>query len=98
MRHRALSEVDRRRSGLSIGGWLLIILWHAIAFAEEHDMTPRVEHRMFESMTKSWDSLFEEAAAFATEIGRERLINISSSGDGGRGLVTVWYWSHSSRA
>jgi hypothetical protein len=49
---------------------------------------------MFQSMTKSWESLFEEAAAFATEIGRERLINISSSGDGGRGLVTVWYWSH----
>jgi hypothetical protein len=45
-------------------------------------------------MTKSWESLFEEAAAFATEIGRERLINISSSGDtSGRGVVTAWYWS-----
>jgi len=57
-------------------------------------MTPKVEHRTFESMMKSWESLFEEAAAFATEIGREHLINISSSGDtSGRGVVTVWYWS-----
>lgn len=57
-------------------------------------MTPRVEHRTFESMMRSWETLFEEAAAFATEIGRERLINISSSGDAsGRGVVTVWYWS-----
>jgi hypothetical protein len=45
-------------------------------------------------MMRSWETLFEEAAAFATEIGRERLINISSSGDAsGRGVVTVWYWS-----
>ena len=37
----------------------------------------RVQHRLFKSSFKSWDTLCEEAAAFATTIGRERLINIS---------------------
>jgi hypothetical protein len=43
-------------------------------------MTPRIEHGRFKSMAKSWESLFEEAAAFAPEIGRESLIKISSAG------------------
>jgi hypothetical protein len=53
-----------------------------------------VRHRLFESHFKSWDALCEEAAAFASTLGRERLINISvSQGDtGGKGLVFVWYW------
>jgi hypothetical protein len=41
---------------------------------------------------KPWDSLCEEAAAFATEVGRERLINISVSEDRGDGVIFVWYW------
>ena len=41
----------------------------------------------------SWDSVFEQAAAFATKIGRERLITISQSGAGGtEAVVAVWYW------
>jgi hypothetical protein len=60
----------------------------------------RVQCRRFESTTKSWDALVEEAAAFATSIGRERLINISVSAAGGsdtfgfgaKGAVFVWYW------
>ena len=59
-----------------------------------------VRHRIFESTTKSWDELCQEATAFATEIGRERLINISVAagggtelfGHGGRGVIVVWYW------
>lgn len=61
-------------------------------------MTAR--HRIFESNTKSWDHLCQEATAFATEVGRERLINISVAasggtnmlGSGGNGVVVVWYW------
>jgi hypothetical protein len=61
-------------------------------------MTAR--HRIFESSSKSWDALCEEACAFATEIGRERLINISVAasggtnmlGLGGAGVIVVWYW------
>ena len=59
-----------------------------------------VKHRMFESSTKSWQELCAEATAFATEVGRERLINISLAasggteafGFGGKGLIVVWYW------
>jgi hypothetical protein len=54
----------------------------------------RVQTRLFQSTFKSWEDLCEEAAAFATKIGRERLINISvTQGDtGGKGVVFVWYW------
>jgi hypothetical protein len=54
----------------------------------------RVRHKLFKSSFKSWDALCEEATAFATTIGRERLINISVAlGDtGGQGVIFVWYW------
>ena len=49
--------------------------------------------RIFQSTWSSWESLFEEASQFATELGPKRLINISHSADQSRGVVTVWYWS-----
>ena len=60
----------------------------------------KVQCRMFESTTKSWDTLVDEAANFATLQGRERLINISVSAAGGsdtfgigaKGAIFVWYW------
>lgn len=60
-----------------------------------------VAFRHFESTMKSWESMFTEAAAFATEVGKDRLIGLSHShgggqevfGAGGSGVVTVWYWS-----
>ena len=54
----------------------------------------QVRHKLFESALRSWDSLCDEAAAFATSVGRERLINISVSqaDTGGRGVIFVWYW------
>jgi hypothetical protein len=56
----------------------------------------RVVHRHFSSSAASWESLFDEAAAFATRVGRDRLISISHSHNGpnlgGLGVVTVWYW------
>jgi hypothetical protein len=59
-----------------------------------------VQHRVFASSSKSWEALCAEASAFASEIGREKLINISvaaSGGDdlfgrGGTGVIVVWYW------
>lgn len=59
-----------------------------------------VHCRVFESTTKSWDSLVEEASQFASSTGRDRLINISVSAAGGsdafglgaRGAIFVWYW------
>ena len=60
----------------------------------------KVECRVFQSTTKSWDALVEEASTFATTKGRERLINISVSAAGGsdafgigaKGAIFVWYW------
>ena len=40
----------------------------------------------------SWDTLFSEVAAFATKVGRDRLIGISHSQDNGEAVATVWYW------
>ena len=44
------------------------------------------------SSFKSWTDLFSEAAAFATTLGRERLISISYYEDQRRGILAVWYW------
>ena len=60
-----------------------------------------VHSRLFSSNTKSWEALCAEACAFATEVGRERLINISVAasggnevfGFGGTGVILVWYWA-----
>jgi hypothetical protein len=60
----------------------------------------RVQCRTFSSSTRSWEDLVEEAAAFATTVGRERLINVSVAAAGGadlfgagaRGVIFVWYW------
>jgi hypothetical protein len=53
----------------------------------------RVCFKVFQSMTQSWDDLFGDAARFATDLGRDRLICISHSHEEHVGVVTVWYWS-----
>jgi hypothetical protein len=63
-------------------------------------MSMSVQHRVFASSSKSWESLCDEASAFASDVGRERLINISVAasggtdvlGLGGTGVIVVWYW------
>jgi hypothetical protein len=52
-----------------------------------------VRFEMFKSHLQSWETMFSEAAAFASGLGPERLISISHSEDQGKGVVTVWYWS-----
>jgi hypothetical protein len=52
----------------------------------------RVKFEIFRGTFATWDTLFEEAASFATTIGRDRLINISHSEDKDDGVVAVWYW------
>jgi hypothetical protein len=52
----------------------------------------QVRFEMFKSAMKSWESLCGEAATFATQIGRERLINIAVSEDHNEGVIIVWYW------
>jgi hypothetical protein len=54
----------------------------------------QVRFKLFKSSFKTWESLSEEATAFATDVGRDRLINISVSqaDSGGQGVIFVWYW------
>lgn len=56
----------------------------------------RVKYKYFKSDFKSWDTLFDEAAEFASTVSPERLIGISHSHGGttigGTGVVVVWYW------
>jgi hypothetical protein len=59
-----------------------------------------VQSRQFTSSSKSWEELCTEASAFATQVGRDRLINISVAasggtdvfGIGGTGVIVVWFW------
>lgn len=41
----------------------------------------------------TWDELFGAAARFASDLGPERVLNISHSADEDDGVVTVWYWT-----
>ena len=52
----------------------------------------QVKFQIFKSHTKSWANLCADAAAFASEQGRERLINVSVSEDQNHGVIVVWYW------
>jgi hypothetical protein len=56
----------------------------------------QVKYKVFQRATGSWESLFDQVARFATEVGPRRLIGISHSegrdGMFANGVVTVWYW------
>jgi len=52
----------------------------------------RMAFKVFRGTFASWESLFQQAADFATEVGPERVLNISHSEDDSDGVVTVWYW------
>lgn len=49
-------------------------------------------YRMFKSAMKTWQTILNEAAEFASSIGPGRVISISQSCDQGTGVVVVWYW------
>lgn len=52
----------------------------------------RLSYEYFKGTWSTWDTLFSQAAEFATELGPERLVSISHSADQSIGVVTVWYW------
>jgi hypothetical protein len=52
----------------------------------------RVKYKIFRGTFKSWQTLFDQAAQFASDVGPERLITIAHSADQAEGVVTVWYW------
>ena len=51
----------------------------------------RVGFKIFKSSFSSWDDLCQKAADFASEKGRDHVINISVSEDHNDGVV-VWFW------
>ena len=53
----------------------------------------RVTYEIFKSGWLSWDELFKQATEFASELGPERVLNISHSEDQNEGVVVVWYWT-----
>jgi hypothetical protein len=54
----------------------------------------RVDYRVFRGTWVSWETLFDQVAEFASQIGPRRLINIAhSEARDKEGVVTVWYWA-----
>ncbi len=53
----------------------------------------RVAFEVFRGVLTTWNELYFRAAAFATQVGPDRVINISQSCDSVEGVVTVWYWT-----
>jgi hypothetical protein len=53
--------------------------------------------RVFRGTFTTWQTLFSDAADFATELGPERVLSISHSEDKGDGVVTIWYWENADR-
>ena len=53
-----------------------------------------LQFKVFRSTVSTWNTLFEQASKFATSIGQERVVNITtSSTNSNEGIVVVWYWS-----
>ena len=57
-----------------------------------------VRFEMFRGTFASWTKLFEQAAEFASKLGRDQVISIAHSADHSDGVVTVWYWDSPRRA
>jgi hypothetical protein len=57
--------------------------------------TPVVKFEMFRGTFATWHELFERAAEFASQVGRDRLITIAHSEDKDDGVIAVWYWADS---
>jgi hypothetical protein len=53
----------------------------------------KVKYKFFRGSFVSWEELFAEASAFASQIGPTLVINISHAVAGTDGTVAVWYWS-----
>ncbi|QDU80356.1 hypothetical protein Pla110_20830 [Polystyrenella longa] len=51
-----------------------------------------VYFKYFRGKMTTWESLFQQAADFATQQGEGNVISISHSEDHKDGVITVWYW------
>ena len=71
---------------------LTAILSHILM---NHSPGQNVAFKVFRGMFASWESLFSDAADFASRLKPGQLISISHSADHSDGVVVVWYWSAS---
>jgi hypothetical protein len=64
--------------------------------ASQEAATPkgRLAYRVFRGTWATWEELFSQAAAFANELGPEKVVSISHSEDDDDGVVAVWYWTN----
>jgi hypothetical protein len=53
----------------------------------------QVKFEYFRGTFSTWKMLFQDAADFASQLPKDRLISISHSADANQGVVTVWYWA-----
>ena len=53
---------------------------------------PVAKYEIFRGTFATWPALLDQAAEFATQLGRDRLITISHSEDKDDGVIAVWYW------
>jgi hypothetical protein len=60
----------------------------------------KLKAKVFESSAKSWETMCNEVSEFASEVGPDRLVNVSMASAGGvdwggmgaTGTIVVWYW------
>ena len=53
----------------------------------------QVKVQSWKSGFSSWEDMFQDAANFASQLPKNRLINITHSRDEGTSIVAVWYWA-----
>jgi hypothetical protein len=57
----------------------------------------RAKLMFWKSAFSSWETRFQEAADFASQIPADRLISFSHTADRDVGVITVWYWADDER-
>ena len=61
----------------------------------------KVHFKRFTAQFQSWDDMMIEVSEFASNVGRDRLINISCSEFGqyaSTATIIVWYWGTGSES
>lgn len=53
----------------------------------------KLRFKIFRAFVKSWETVFAEAATFASQLPTDRVASISHSADNGDGVVVVWFFA-----
>jgi len=58
----------------------------------------KLRYRIFRAYVKSWETVFDEAATFASRMPTDRVASISHSADNSTGIVVVWFFASDEEA